>query len=281
MPTAPLGRYKYELDDELGSGGMATVFLAQDPLVNRQVAVKVLAYGLTNDKEVEEYFKREAEIIAHLEHACIVPVYDVGQLGKQPFIVMRYMQGGTFLRRLRKGKLASGELARVVYRVGQALAAAHSIGVVHRDVKPSNILYDNEGDAFLADFGLAKLLRLDANTGNLFAGTPAYMSPEQVRDEELDGRSDVYALGVLIYRALTGTVPYDYRDSIKTAKAHLLEPVPNILQARPDLNPAWQDVIARSMAKEPSDRYETAPELAAVVSEIDSGRWFMRKLVDF
>lgn len=281
MSTSTLGRYQFDIDDELGAGGMATVFLAHDPLVNRQVAVKVLAYGLTNDKEVEEYFKREAEIIAQLEHDYIVPVYDVGKRGRQPFIVMRYMQGGTFSQRLRKGKLGTGELASVVSRVAQALAAAHSVGVVHRDVKPSNILHDKVGDAFLADFGLAKLVRRDENTGDLFAGTPAYMSPEQVRDEELDGRSDVYALGVLIYRALTGRVPYDYRDSAKTAQAHLLEPVPNILQAAPDLNPAWQDVIARSMAKEPSDRYETAPELAADVSEIDSGRWFMRKLVDF
>lgn len=108
---------------------------------------------------------------------------------------MRYMQGGTFSQRLRKGKLGSGELARVVSRVAHALAAAHEVGVIHRDVKPLNILHDEHGDAFLAEFGLAKLIRRDENTGNLFARTPAYMSPEQVRDEELDGRSDVYALG--------------------------------------------------------------------------------------
>jgi serine/threonine protein kinase len=272
---------RYEVEDELGTGGMAVVYLARDPYMQRQVAIKVLAYQLTSDALYQEHFQREAEVIAALEHPCIVPVFDFGRHGNQPYIVMRYMAGGSLQDRLNKGELKARDMAHVVGRVAEGLDAAHARGIIHRDVKPSNVLFDASGEAFLSDFGLAKYLnRSSGMTGALFVGTPEYMSPEQVRNERLDGRSDVYALGVTLYYALAGRLPYRDDSPLATAVLHVTQPVPNILAVKPDLLPTWEEIIGKAMAKNPAERYATAGDLARDVREAASGRWYLRKLVD-
>ncbi len=275
LPT--IGRY--EIEGELGSGGMASVFLGRDPYMLRQVAVKVLALRLTEDELVRDLFHQEAEVIAALEHPCIVPVFDFGWYGSQPYIVTRYMAGGTLEDKLAEGRLKLAELSHIIDRVAEGLDAAHAQGIIHRDVKPSNILFDHSGEAFLADFGLAKSLAQPvAQDDQLFVGTPEYMSPEQVRGEELDGRSDIYALGVVLYRVLAEQVPYRGATSIATAEAHIDQPVPDIKAIRPDLPSTWGEVIGKAMAKNREDRYATASDLALDVREIVSGKWFLRKL---
>jgi serine/threonine protein kinase len=272
---------RYEVEDELGTGGMAVVYRARDPYMQRQVAIKVLAYQLTSDTLYQEYFQREAEVIAALEHPCIVPVFDFGRHGNQPYIVMRYMAGGSLQDRLDKGGLKARDMAHIVERVAEGLDAAHARDIIHRDVKPANILFDTSGEAFLSDFGLAKSLnRSTGMTGALFVGTPEYMSPEQVRNERLDERSDIYALGVTLFYALAGRLPYRDDSPLATAVLHVTQPVPSILAVKPDLLPTWEDIIAKAMAKVPAERYATAGDLARDVREAASGRWYLRKLVD-
>jgi serine/threonine protein kinase len=279
MSIPKIGRY--EIEGELGHGGMAAVYLARDPYMKRQVAIKVLFYKLTNDTLFQDYFQREAEMIAALEHPCIVPIFDFGRHGDQPYIVMRYMAGGSLQDRLVKEKLKLHELSRIIGRVAEGLDAAHAQGIIHRDVKPRNILFDASDEAFLSDFGIAKSLHQSTGTTEtLFVGTPEYMSPEQVRNEKLDGRSDVYALGVVLYCALAGQPPYERGTPIATAVAHTTDPVPNILDIRPDLSPTWEEIISKALAKTPADRYSTAGDLARDVREVASGRWYLRKLVD-
>jgi serine/threonine protein kinase len=271
---------RYEVENELGEGGMAVVYAAHDPYMQRQVAIKVLQYQLTTDEVFNEYFQREAEAIAALEHPCIVPVFDFGWHGVQPYIVMRYMAGGTLEDRLLAAEVEPAALARIIDRVAAGLDAAHKQGIVHRDVKPSNILFDNAGEAYLADFGLAKFLEhSQSGDEGWLVGTPEYMSPEQVRGESLDGRSDIYGLGAVLYRTLAGTTPYGGDSATVRIQAHLVEPVPNIIEVRPDLQSAWGEIIGKAMAKDPAARYATAGEFAKEVQEVASGRWYMRKLV--
>ncbi len=273
---------RYEIIQELGQGGMATVFLAHDPYMRRQVALKVLSYSLAADDLHQEYFQREAEAIAALEAPTIAPIFDFGWYGAQPYFVMRYMAGGSLEDKLRAGPLALPELAHIIERVAAGLDVAHKRGIVHRDVKPSNILFDADGEAYLADFGLAKFLERtveeDGESG-LLVGTPEYMSPEQVRAEAIDGRSDVYALGVVLYYALARCLPYQAHSSLTTARAHLTEPVPDISLVRPDLRPVWREIISQALAKDPATRYATAGELATEIREAASGRWYLRKLI--
>ncbi len=272
---------RYEVERKLGVGGMAEVYLAKDPFVKRKVALKILPYELTSKEMYQELFQREAEVIAALEHPCIVPIYDFGQYGNQPYFVMRYMRGGSLEDKILEQNMHPRPLAKIIERVADGLDAAHKQGVIHRDVKPSNILFDDEGEALLADFGMAKNLQQSSgHTLGKILGTPEYMSPEQVSNEELDGRSDVYALGVVIYCALTGAAPYRNESPLAIAVAHVKGDIPNILDARPDLEKSWDEVIRKAMAKDRADRYATAGELARDVNEIAAGRWFMRKLRD-
>ncbi len=271
---------RYEIEDKLGEGGMGEIFLARDPYMKRRVAIKVLSHHLTTKEHFLEYFQREAEVIAALEHPCIVPIYDYGRHGTQPFIVMRYMPGGSLKERLHEECLKPRPLSRIVERVAAGLDAAHAQGIIHRDVKPSNILFDAKGEAFLADFGLAKYMqRSSSKTQGIVIGTPEYMSPEQIRNKELDGRSDVYALGVVLFCALAGRPPFVDDSPMAIAIAHITDCLPNILDIKPDLPSSLEEVICKATAKDPAERYATAGELARDVAEIASGRWFYRKLV--
>ncbi len=260
MTQPAIGRY--EIQKELGRGGMAVVYLARDPYVNRWVAVKALPRQLTIDPKFRTRFQQEAQLIATLEHPAIVPVYDFGAHDDQPFIVMRYMPGGSLNDRLTGGPLSIAEAAALLQRIGAALDHVHRQGVIHRDLKPANILFDQYGYAFITDFGIAKMVQTSATMTGVAIGTPEYMSPEQARAvKKLDGRSDIYALGVVLFQALSGQLPYKADTPMGIAVAHVTEPVPSILKVRPDLPPGCEAVIAQAMAKDPEQRFATVTEL--------------------
>ncbi|MCB9420400.1 MAG: serine/threonine protein kinase [Ardenticatenaceae bacterium] len=264
MDKKRIGRY--EIKEEIGRGGMATVYLAQDPRFRRDVAIKVLPRQFTHDPQFRTRFEQEAQIIAALDHSAIVPVYDYGEEDGQPYLVMRYMPGGSLADRLHEGPIPLLEVVKIMDRVAQALDRAHSIGIIHRDLKPGNILFDQYGDAFLADFGIAKMAEATAAlTGSGIIGTPAYMSPEQVRGEKVNGRSDIYTLGVILFEMLTGHQPYQADTPIGMAFKHVHEPVPRLLDANEDLPPSLETAIRRAMAKQSTERFSTAHDLAASV----------------
>ena len=262
---------RYEIRSELGRGGMATVFHAYDPSFERDVAIKVLPPAFLHDPQLRVRFEREAKMIASLEHPAIVPVYDFGDEGGQPYIVMRYMSGGSLADKLTGDPLPLGETARIITRLAPALDAAHARGIIHRDLKPGNVLFDQYGNAFLSDFGIARLAQQESATltGSAIVGTPAFMSPEQVQGEKsIDGRSDIYAVGVLVFQMLTGQAPYKADTAAKVMLMHLLEPVPDILQAKSDLPTGCEPLIQRAMAKDPDDRYPTTEKLAVDLERI-------------
>ncbi len=261
---------RYEIRGFIGRGGNATVYLAYDPRFEREVALKVLPREYLHEPTFHERFSREARTIARLEHYAIVPVYDFGEHLGQPYLIMRYMAGGSLADKLADGPLPLTTIAPILKRLADALDYSHSKGVIHRDLKPGNILFDNEDNAFLADFGIAKLIEATLTlTGDAFIGTPAYMSPEQVQGGGvLDGRSDIYTLGVILFQMLTGDLPYKADTPVQQLMAHVLSPVPRVLEVRQDLPPQCEAVIAQAMAKAREDRYSTAARLAAVVAEI-------------
>ena len=228
---------------------MATVYLAYDPHFTRQVAIKVLPRQFTHDPKYLARFEQEAKMIATLEHAAIVPVYDFGEYNDAPFLVMRYMAGGTLHDRLGGKPLSLEEIAAMLDRLAPAMDKAHNAGIIHRDLKPANILFDEDGNSYLADFGIARMA--EASQTMTIVGTPAYMSPEQVESEvKLDGRSDIYAIGVILYELLTGKQPYTAETPTGQMLMHITKPVPNILEANPDLPPQTQQVIEKAMAAE-------------------------------
>lgn len=276
MSVSKIGRY--EIESELTQGGMGVIILAKDPYIQRQVVVKVLMYSRTLDEVYRDFFQREAEVIAALEHPCIVPIYDFGWHGQQPYIVMRYMSGGSLQDRLNKGELKLSEMAHILKRVAEALDAAHAKNIIHRDIKPSNILFDATGESFLSDFGIATSQAITDDDGEWLVGTPAYMSPEQAQGKKVDGRSDVYALGVTLYRLLTGQLPFSSDSETSLINAHVDRPVPDVRNVKANIPSVWQEVISRAMAKDPQDRYASAGDFARDVNEVVSGKWYLRKL---
>ncbi len=269
---------RYDIEKQLAQGGMGLIFLARDPYIQRQVVVKVLMYSRMVDDVYREFFQQEAELIAALEHPCIVPIYDFGWHGEQPYIVMRYMAGGSLDDRVENGELKLTEAAHILKRVADALDAAHAQKIVHRDVKLSNILFDSTGEAFLSDFGIAKSKAFSDDDGDWLVGTPAYMSPEQVKGKHVDGRSDVYALGVVLYRLLTGQFPFSSDSTTALINSHVDLPIPDVRKVKENLPAVWQEVVGKAMAKDPDERYATAGDLARDVQEVVSGKWFLRKL---
>jgi serine/threonine protein kinase len=273
MIASNIGRY--EVKYEIAQGGMATVYHAYDPRFERDVAIKVLPTALLHDPQFRTRFEREAKMIALLEHPAIVPVYDFGEENGQPYIVMRYMSGGSLTDRLKDGALSLEETSQMLNRLAPALDAAHARGIIHRDLKPGNILFDQYGNAYLSDFGIARLASGSSSatlTGQAILGTPAYMSPEQVQGEKaIDGRSDIYALGVLLYQMLTGQVPYQADTPARVMMMHVLEPVPNVLEFNADLPLDCEAVVEKAMAKDPDQRYSTANELATDMEKIVHG----------
>ncbi len=268
-PKQPKKVDRYEIKSELGRGGMATVYLGYDQRFEREVAVKVLPAEFLHDPQFSVRFHREAKIIATLEHPAIVPVYDVGEAEGLPYFVMRYMKGGSLADLLAKGELNLKEAARIINAIAPALDEAHRRGIIHRDLKPANILFDRSNQPYLSDFGIAKMSDSQTNvTGSAIIGTPAYMSPEQARGMEVDGRSDVYALGAIVYRMLTGTRPYEGDTPMSMAIKHITDPTPDILKDNENLPAGASTFIYHAMAKDPDDRFQTAAELAEALNAL-------------
>jgi serine/threonine protein kinase len=259
---------RYEIKSELGRGGMATVFLAHDPRFQREVAIKVLPPQFMHDPQFKARFDREAQTIASLEITGIVPVYDYGEDNGQPYIVMRYLFGGSLTDKLNKGPLPLENVVQILSQLGNALDRAHAQGIIHRDLKPGNILFDNFGEAYIADFGIVKLTEASAQyTGSNLIGTPAYMSPEQARGErDIDGRSDIYALGVVVFEMLSGALPFDADTPIGMAMRHISDPIPEIRAIKPDLPPDVETVLSKALSKERETRFQNVNEFAAALS---------------
>jgi serine/threonine-protein kinase len=246
---------RYMIQHQLGRGGMATVHLAHDPHFKRDVAIKLLPRDLLHEATFKSRFTREAQTIAALEHPAIVPVYDFGEVDGQPYLVMRYMPGGSLSEKIGAGPLEIEQASDILNRLGSALDYAHSQGVVHRDLKPANILFDNFGNCYLADFGIARLAEASTTlTGtNAIIGTPAYMSPEQVHgDKVLDGRSDIYSLAIILFEMLTGKQPFEADTPAKVMMRHVLDPIPSIREVKPDLPLGSGRIFSTAMAKESS-----------------------------
>jgi predicted Ser/Thr protein kinase len=257
---------EYELEKELGRGGMAIVYKARDKSLEREVAVKVLPFSLSFDAEFVERFQREARTSAKLEHPNIIPIYRVGKSGRVIFFVMKFLRGKPLSSVITaRGALPVPEIKRVLIEAGRALGYAHKHGIVHRDIKPDNIMFDELGQAIVTDFGIAKAQSGARLTGTgMSIGTPHYMSPEQARAQNLDGRSDIYSLGVVAYQCLTGHVPFDGEDSFSIGYKHIMEELPT-----PPLETAEQRelfaVIQKMMAKKVEDRFQTAEDLVMML----------------
>lgn len=262
MTTIQAGQQvgQYRIERLLGQGGMGTVYAAAQPAVNRTVAIKFLL-GEDVDELTLQRFQREVRNIAALEHPYILPVYDYGEWEGQPYIVMRYMTGGTLREKLMKRTMNLEETLKVLDQIAAALDYAHDQGIVHRDLKPANIFMDDRGNGYLADFGLAKTIEGSQDftqTKDGIAGTPAYMAPEQVRGDKLDGRADTYALAVMAYEALAGQLPYMGDSAIEVALAHLSNPIPDIREVVPWLPDAAADTLQRALAKDRTNRPDRA-----------------------
>ena len=255
---------EYELEKELGRGGMAIVYKARDKSLEREVAIKVLPFSLSFDAEFVERFQREARTSAKLEHPNIIPIYRVGKSGRVIFFVMKFLRGKPLSNVIEaRGAIPVPEIKRLLVETASALGYAHKHGIVHRDIKPDNIMFDELGQAIVTDFGIAKAQSGARLTGTgMSIGTPHYMSPEQARAQQLDGRSDLYSLGVVAYQCLTGHVPFDGEDSFSIGYKHIMEELPT-----PPLETAEQRdlfaIIQKMMAKKAEDRFQTAEELVA------------------
>ena len=258
----------YRIESEIGRGGMGVVYLATQAFPERKVALKLLSPELAADPAFRERFVRESNAAASTEHPNIVPVYGAGEADGQLYLAMRYVEG-TDLRSLleREGPLAPERAARICAQVAEALEAAHERGLVHRDVKPGNVLLDGRERAYLSDFGLIRRTRVDTEitrTGQ-FMGTVDYVAPEQIKGGELDGRADVYSLGCVLYECLTGAAPFRRDSELATMYAQLEDPVPAPSSVNPAVPKSLDQVVAQATAKRPDDRFATAGEMAEAV----------------
>lgn len=252
---------QFEIAEEIGRGGMATVYKARQRSMNRIVAIKVLPRQMLHDPGFYERFEREVDVISHLEHPHILPIYDYGQEDGLPYIAMRYLGGGSLEQRIRRSPVRIDEIEKPLRQVAQALDYAHQQGIIHRDLKPGNIMLDENGNAYLTDFGIARVLGSDL-TGSMIIGTPAYMSPEQANGLPVDGRSDIYSLGIVLFEWMTGRGPYQAETPMAVLLKQIQEPMPSIRQIRGDVPQAVEDVIIRATAKDPNRRFSSAGEFA-------------------
>ncbi len=255
----------YELQERIGAGGFGAVYRAYQPLVARDVAIKIILPRYANHPDFIRRFESEAQLVARLEHAHIVPLYDYWREPDGAYLVMRWLKSGNLRQALKQGRLTPDNLAKILEQITAALSLAHRQGVIHRDLKPDNILLDEEGDAYLADFGIAKDVSRDTMMSEvgILVGSPAYLSPEQVKSEPVTPRSDIYSLGIMLYELLTGEPPYPASTNLfDLLNKHLNEPIPSLSLRRPDLPALLNDVLQRATAKKPESRFPDARSLA-------------------
>jgi serine/threonine-protein kinase len=258
---------RYRLESKLGSGGMSTVYLARDETLERWVAAKVLHREISDQPDQIERFRREARAVAQVSHPNVVAVIDAGEDGGRPYIVFEYVEGETLKQRIdRLGRLPLDEAAAYAIEIGRGLVAAHARRLVHRDVKPQNVLIDSEGRAKVTDFGIARELEQDGltRTGRVL-GTTDYVSPEQAMGNAVDARSDIYSLGVLLFEMLTGDVPFKAENLVGVAMKHVNERLPDVQRRRPEVSSALAAVVERATEKEARKRY---PDMHAMLADL-------------
>lgn len=257
----------YELQKLIGAGGFGAVYKAYQPLIKRDVAVKVILPDYVNHPEFVRRFEAEAQLVAHLEHIHIVPLYDYWRDHTGAYLVMRWLRGGSLRSALEKGHWPLNDSPRLVDQIASALQTAHRNGVIHRDLKPDNILLDEDKNAYLADFGIAKDLQNITDMAIAeeegFMGSPSYLSPEQIRTEAVSPQTDIYSMGIMLYEIVTGRTPFHGLPVSTLIFKHLQEPLPHIHELRPDLPEALNHVIVKATEKDPEDRYPSALALAA------------------
>ena len=268
---------RYQIKEELGRSQVTVVYRALDTQANREVVVKIFALEPTGDAardlSLKAHFRRELKMIASLEHPAIVPVYDVGEHKGQPYFVMRYMAGGSLNRLIAsQGRLSLQETAQIIDRIAPALDNAHKQNIIHRDIKPDNILFDLDGHPYISDFGVAKPDKTDSPVSEGKIGTPGYMSPEQINEENVDERTDVYSLGVVICQMLSGKPPLK-RESVTSPSKNKApkHSIPNILSEVPELPPEMGDFINIAMAEDKRNRYVTTLHLARALNRAAFG----------
>lgn len=260
----------YRIIEQLGQGGMAIVYKAYHASLDRYVAIKVLHRAFLDDAGFLARFQREARVIARLEHPNIVPVYDYAEHEGQPYLAMKYIEGDTLKARMQKGPLTSGEVTHIVESVGAGLAYAHRQGILHRDVKPSNVINANDGQIYLADFGLARIAQSGDSslTSDMIVGTPQYISPEQaMAKKDLDEGTDVYSFGVMLYEMTVGRVPFSSDTPFAVIHDHIFTPLPLPSSVNPNISPALERMLLKALSKERIDRYKDVPEMIAAFKE--------------
>ncbi|MCK9248502.1 MAG: protein kinase [Solirubrobacteraceae bacterium] len=261
---------RYRLEAQIGSGGMSTVYRAFDTVLERTVAIKRMHRSLAEHSEQLERFRREARAVAQLNHPHIVQVIDAGEHEDTPFIVFEHVSGETLKERIRRaGRLPVTEAVAYAIEIARALGAAHERGIVHRDVKPQNVLINPEGVAKVTDFGIARTLDEHGLTADgRVLGTTDYVSPEQAMGHDVTGQSDVYSLGIVLYEMLTGEVPFVGENQVAVAMQHVREELPDVQQVRPSVGSALAAVVDRATAKELDVRYPSTGELIADLEDV-------------
>ncbi len=258
----------YQVVAPLGEGGMAAVYKAYQPGMDRYVALKILPRKLAEDPQFVGRFNQEAKVLAKLQHPHILPVFDFGEADGYTYIVMPFVESGTLADLLRGQPLPLKQIRSIISQIGGALHYAHTHGLVHRDVKPSNVLVDESGNCLLTDFGIAKMVEGTAkftSTGGVI-GTPAYMSPEQGRGEKLDGRSDIYSLGIMLFEMATGRVPFNAETPLAIIFKHISDPLPMPRTINPALPESVERVILKALAKNPEERFQKAEEMVEALT---------------
>jgi eukaryotic-like serine/threonine-protein kinase len=260
---------RYRLDARIGSGGMSTVYRAFDQTLERQVAIKLLHRQIADDPDQLERFRREARAVAQLSHPHIVTVIDAGEEEGRPYIVFEYVQGETLKELIRReGPLDVDEAAAYAIEIARALGYAHSRNIVHRDVKPQNVLIDDEGSAKITDFGIARTLDEEGLTADgRVLGTTDYVSPEQALGHQVTGQSDLYSLGIVLFEMLTGDVPFKGENQVAVAMKHVRDPLPDVQDLRPEVSATLAAVVDRATAKELPRRYENDDDLVEDLEE--------------
>jgi serine/threonine-protein kinase len=268
LGTTLSGRYR--LEARIGAGGMSTVYRAFDETLERQVAIKLLNREVSSDSDELERFRREARAVAQLSHPHIVGVIDAGEDEGRPYIVFECVEGETLKERIRrKGRLPVPEAVAYAIEIARALGAAHTRHIVHRDVKPQNVLIDEEGSAKVTDFGIARTLDEEGLTADgRVIGTTDYVSPEQALGQPVTGQSDLYSLGIVLFEMLTGEVPFKGDSQVAVAMKHVRDPLPDVQRMRPEVSAALAAVIDRATAKRPNDRYADDAELIADLEDV-------------